>query len=831
MIAMQQSPKFNSIGHARAHRHRPTTAPPTIAPATITLLALCAVAMLVAMAIFRPSISMAANPLFSPAGAAELNSAIAAVAISADESLLAAATRESGGQTRVNFYDRRSMNLLGALRASVGRNPRVAFSPAAEEMVIWGDRGIELWEVPIAPLDPGGILDSEHRRWRKETDGKPPLVQAGFGEPPKSIYWIQGGNIHGRDVKLNAPDSDKPLWKNGEDAKTLAGFSAAPRSGILAVIRKADKSIGLMDPSGAVPSMALEGHRFPVLALAHHHRGTLLSIDGGNTVIRWTDEHRQQAIKHLKQIPKGFTAAVIAPLVPPYWILRGSAGDSQQTLLINTETGAAQYVAAAKDAAFLATSPTGKYLLLGQDRALSLQQFAYAESPSEYVRRLHERGAYQMARNYAQQLDTAGLGPQAKSRLQYELKRVPPSGLAARDFLDRLADAEKQSDADAIRYWAGKILDIAPGHPQALLAIERLGLIQERKTLETAREAMERGETRIAINMLSNRIGSDSPHFAEAQSLIREAEAKRRSQTALDQAREKMNLNNFPAARAIVAEVMRRDADNRTAVRLMEEIDDRAGGPLSSMAVRTAIILLLVAAVGTAYSMRSRWLVVFRRRSATATDSRQGAASPGGQEPGPRPKPAPRAGRGQRTQRAGAAPQPERDRRAEMQGLLNKTEEIIATLRKRDAGNVHTTALLEIEAELQSLHRRVADGSADYRTVVSRLNQIQKLLQRLQTQQNKSQGAPNALAANEVAENLTYYELLKIPPDASQETVKSAYLTRLKEYHPDLHSSSDYDWIKTEAERMSKRIGEAYAVLKDAVSRKQYDRKLMRNGR
>lgn len=62
-----------------------------------------------------------------------------------------------------------------------------------------------------------------------------------------------------------------------------------------------------------------------------------------------------------------------------------------------------------------------------------------------------------------------------------------------------------------------------------------------------------------------------------------------------------------------------------------------------------------------------------------------------------------------------------------------------------------------------------------------------------------------------------YYEVLGVPRDADQDTIRRAYRKLAREYHPDLNSDS-------EAEERFKEIGEAYEVLSDAEKRERYDR-------
>lgn len=70
-------------------------------------------------------------------------------------------------------------------------------------------------------------------------------------------------------------------------------------------------------------------------------------------------------------------------------------------------------------------------------------------------------------------------------------------------------------------------------------------------------------------------------------------------------------------------------------------------------------------------------------------------------------------------------------------------------------------------------------------------------------------------------ENKDYYELLEVSKNASLETIKAAYKSMCKKYHPDV---SAFD--KNTAEVKMKMINEAYAVLSDSSERRQYDREI-----
>ena len=67
-----------------------------------------------------------------------------------------------------------------------------------------------------------------------------------------------------------------------------------------------------------------------------------------------------------------------------------------------------------------------------------------------------------------------------------------------------------------------------------------------------------------------------------------------------------------------------------------------------------------------------------------------------------------------------------------------------------------------------------------------------------------------------------YYDILKIPSNASAEEIKKAYKKLAFQYHPDKNKSEG-------AEEKFKTLSRAYQVLSDPVQRKNYDEE-RRNG-
>lgn len=65
----------------------------------------------------------------------------------------------------------------------------------------------------------------------------------------------------------------------------------------------------------------------------------------------------------------------------------------------------------------------------------------------------------------------------------------------------------------------------------------------------------------------------------------------------------------------------------------------------------------------------------------------------------------------------------------------------------------------------------------------------------------------------------THYEILGVPPGATQDAIRKAYRSLARAHHPDVSGDPGA------AERFG-RIAEAYEVLSDAVRRRAYDRVL-----
>ena len=815
----------------------------------------------------------------------DLEADVAAVAISADESILAAVEgREEGdgpGAWRVSLIDRPSLGRLGRLTARVGNNPRLRFSPVADLLLVTGQGGAELWNLPISDLKPKEPLGEKNLLWRVTPEEGETLGDARFlatGKGGHAVLWSAGGKLYRREAKPGAAPSAAALWEGGGEERVLSGFAVKGGGAALALTFAASKEVGLLAGEEGGPERWLGDHRFPVTTAFFDEQGDLLSLDSGRNMIRRGP--REQAggamgeSLFLKSLPRDFRATGGRALGPNHLLLVGPSGKGSQGAiahLLATATGDVAAALKADGPEGLMASPTGRYILVARGRAMHIHRFTDPTPPLEYVRRLRALEAYQTAQSYVRLMDDKGLPRRLKADLLTAVGQDPP-GKALEKALQRLRESEQEGQAERIRRRAERVLALSQNHPEGLAALRRLADLQEAEVMRQAREAFNLGQNRIAISLLSSSIPEESRRYPEAMDLIRQAEAKRTVETILMQAREKLSLGDPIAAEALVNEALRRAPQDEAALALAEEVDDRQGvGPWGFLIAGVGVILLTGAGGLAILRLRKRNQALKAGASSTAgTSTRSAVRREGGQgtpagraghaPPGPKPRGAsgepggPRdsftkdsftKNRGRTASNGGGAATGTAAgmRRAVVEGLVKEIEARIHAVRHGDLHKRFTASLMEWEAELESIARNLGDPHAELGGLHRRLRAIASAVKGLKLGEDSHkasggkqsargasrQNPPANDSAGEEEQERTYYELLELGPEASAEDIRTAYHRLLKQYHPDLHNASRFDWIKSQSEQMSKRISEAYQILSDDRSRARYDKELQKS--
>ncbi len=84
-------------------------------------------------------------------------------------------------------------------------------------------------------------------------------------------------------------------------------------------------------------------------------------------------------------------------------------------------------------------------------------------------------------------------------------------------------------------------------------------------------------------------------------------------------------------------------------------------------------------------------------------------------------------------------------------------------------------------------------------------------------------------ALAKIMDELDYYQLLGIDPKASLGEIRAAFHTSSRSFHPDVNRGLPPD-LKRQCNLISKRITEAYSVLRDPRRRQAYDTRVKASG-
>jgi DnaJ-class molecular chaperone len=80
-------------------------------------------------------------------------------------------------------------------------------------------------------------------------------------------------------------------------------------------------------------------------------------------------------------------------------------------------------------------------------------------------------------------------------------------------------------------------------------------------------------------------------------------------------------------------------------------------------------------------------------------------------------------------------------------------------------------------------------------------------------------------ALSKIMDELDYYQLLHLQPDAKMSELKAAYFETSRTFHPDANSSLEPVLLR-QCHAIAKRVTEAYCVLRDPRKRRVYDEQL-----
>jgi DnaJ-domain-containing protein 1 len=176
------------------------------------------------------------------------------------------------------------------------------------------------------------------------------------------------------------------------------------------------------------------------------------------------------------------------------------------------------------------------------------------------------------------------------------------------------------------------------------------------------------------------------------------------------------------------------------------------------------------------------------------------------------------------------------DRVLRRQYLLrfNETKTFLRETLSKDHAGVHLEKWKEFAAHLRKIEKKATSSSKDYNALIDQLNHLQGLIkavakskagdnQNSQNRTDQKQKTRQQKSKPQIQDLPDYYKVLGVSEYSSVEEIKKAFRKKMQQYHPDKHNSSDFEWIKKEATKMSQLVQEAHEVLNDPLKRKEYN--------
>lgn len=356
---------------------------------------------------------------------------------------------------------------------------------------------------------------------------------------------------------------------------------------------------------------------------------------------------------------------------------------------------------------------------------------------------------------------------------------------------------------------------------------------QPKGPYDLAKIEAQNGNLQEALRYIEQVSPSD-PNFAASRQLQREVYRKGEVHQDLNAAKEQYHAGNYRSAEILLENVLAKDPKQAEAKRYMDLTEDKL---FANQAGAWGLALVILGLLGL-----GGWLLYERREQAKRLF-------------------------------AGVFKNDSKERRRLILRLA-KARELLARRRGQDKMGYYHGRLGEIERQLDWVNERLSKPDASIKELLILVGRLhQEMLEMVKgakksaqqeapkeeaqakAKEQKSNGEQEARQKNEEAQKRRqkaeeqaraqqkkaqeeqakaqteadrsgdpkgYFKVLGVPPDASQEMIKKAYRNKIKEYHPDKHSASGFEWVKEEAEKMTRQVQEAYGTLKDPKARARY---------
>ena len=153
----------------------------------------------------------------------------------------------------------------------------------------------------------------------------------------------------------------------------------------------------------------------------------------------------------------------------------------------------------------------------------------------------------------------------------------------------------------------------------------------------------------------------------------------------------------------------------------------------------------------------------------------------------------------------------------EINRLINETEDLIKVSLSKAVSEKNPLWL----ASLKIISLEFKNAVQKYKSEEISLYQAKKVFEKFD-EEVKTLSTPPSFGEGKKVHRQTYYEILGVSHNATQEEIKNSYRKLMQAFHVDKFTNSP-DWTKEKLREMDEKINEAYKTLSDPKQRKKYD--------
>ena len=717
----------------------------------------------------------------------EVEESVSAIAFTADEALVVVALAKDDGSL-LELREVTSGKLIQRFHSPDNPSEELEFDFRQRLLALSGQKRIELWNLEEIETKTTPAEISRYRIWQQETKTSGEMK---FSLKSAKLRWIEGKEL--KEIPIKPPFIESKVWTGTEGSGELDNFEFDPDEKILALTEKGNTQIRILQPWQNQIRPSLDYHHFPVSDMFFPDKDQIISLDREQN-LAWGEitSRRKGSPARNDADSFGGEAKKLFQIYKDQVLLYTTANPDRAMIL--DRNGKLYQSLSLSSPGAVAVSPTGRYIMTAdENNRVELYQSVLHQSPEDYLEKLRLYGAEETARRFQNQLSDIPASSKA-----FDWNNENKTLKILEESLKVAESTEQWSEAEGL---AQEILILNPKNRLAEATLKRLKDNKDELILEKGSMLLEEKQYAEAI-ALFKKISQESPLHPEARNLIASADREVQIALSLKNAEEQLRVGNWEGASIILKQILEYDAENPDAKQLLDEAESNHFW--SRMENVFYLLMALIAASTTVW-----WLYQKRKQLGSIFSNNNDEPLNLKTFPNVNLK-----------GDADIPPNPDEKRFVE---TLAKTSEFLSLAKKRDFSGEHATRLMDFETEIKIISSKALEPDADFKRLNTQLMVLMQTLRGLKFKGRPQQRKAKTETRKNEQQKENFYQLLGVKPSASESEIKKAYHQKIKEYHPDKHQNTEFEWVREQAANMSRELTNAYKTLSDRASRERYD--------